>query len=744
MNEMNQEFGASRKMLGLKKARYSFAVLSVMALTGFVLTIVSLSLLMASKSYADQTVLTQTAVTVTSSCEMTSVVDTVHEATVTASTYEDEIGETTITVACNDTNGYAIYAVGFTNNEFGRNDMLGQTTGRTIATGTATSGTTSAWAMKLTPVDNSVKPTIATGYDDYHTVPDTYTKVVSYADSTMTNASGSQFKTTYATYVASLQTPDTYVGKVKYTLVHPADTTNTPCGDTYTIIYNRNGGSGSMESQTACVDRAIGLLPNGFTAPASITENQFAAWNTEVDGSGYTYYAGQSVMNLANAGETVTLYAQWVPKYIQDFTGSTCQVVASERPFTVYDRRDGNDYTVRFIEGACWMTQNLRITGTVNAQYSNFSTYNSVNVCEEDLTAGNSNDISRCHDSGNATNGVWYNYAAASAKTITGSSNTAVATEDICPAGWSLPSYDTSNAAGSINSLSSTSATSILIFSPATGGLYGDGSSLYGGDGYWWSATASLHTSRYQLAYVGGSLNTGSNNRIRGLSIRCTRVPVPNEDLTYMQNITSGYVASMAEGDTALLRDRRDGNEYTVAKIQGALWMTQNLRIAGVVGSQDSNFSTYSSVNVCEGDLTSGNSTTELRCHVPEEIEDGVWYNFASASAKTITGDSSAVATEDICPAGWHLPGYDANNSPGSINSLTSTSATSVTMFLPEVGGYYRNGLLNNANTQGVWWQSAPYGAGHSWSLNYFNNNNGLVIDYGFRSDGLRIRCVHL
>ena len=60
---------------------------------------------MVSKSYADQTVLTQTAVTVTSSCEMTSVVDTAHEATVTASTYEDEIGETTITVACNDTNG---------------------------------------------------------------------------------------------------------------------------------------------------------------------------------------------------------------------------------------------------------------------------------------------------------------------------------------------------------------------------------------------------------------------------------------------------------------------------------------------------------------------------------------------------------------------------------------------------------------------------------------------------------------
>ena len=743
MNEMNHKFGASRKMLGLKKERQSFAVLSVMALTGFVLTIVSLSLLMVSKSYADQTVLTQTAVMVTSSCEMTSVVDTAHEATVTASTYEDEIGETTITVACNDTNGYAIYAVGFTNNEFGRNDMLGQTSGRLINTGTAVSGETSGWAMKLTPVDNSVRPTIATGYDDYHTVPDTYTKVVSYVDSTMTNASGSQFKTTYATYVASLQTPDTYVGKVKYTLVHPADTTNTPCGDTYIIVYNRNGGTGSMESQTACVDRAIGLLPNGFTAPELVTESQFAAWNTELDGSGYTYYAGQSVANLASAGETVTLYAQWVPKYIQDFTGTTCQKVASERPFTVYDRRDGSDYTVRYIEGACWMTQNLRITGIINSQYSNFSTYDNINLCDGDVTSGNSYDYVRCHNSNNNSKGVWYNYAAVSANTIIGSSNDETAIEDICPANWHIPNYDEANTAGSVNSLSSTSSVSVLSFAPVIGGRYYKGSIGFTDSGYWWSATASSVTGRYVLSYNGTSLGTGDYNRGDGRYVRCVRKSNTINEVSYMQDVTSEMVENMGEGDTAILMDRRDDNAYTVAKIQGALWMTQNLRITGVVSSQYSNFSTYGSVNVCEGDLTSGDSTTELRCHVPEEIEDGVWYNFASASAKTITGSSSAVAVEDICPAGWQLPGYDANNSPGSINSLTSTSAVSATMFLPEVGGFYRSGLLRNASSQGVWWQSAPNGGG-SWSLNYFNSNNSLAIDYGLRSDGYRIRCVHL
>ncbi len=514
--------GAEMKM---KRAKRSAAFLCASAVVVLVFTIVSSRLLGTSRTFADTTITEEALITVTSSCEMTAVVDTVHETTVTASTYADDIGETTITVVCNDANGYAIYATGFTNNEFGRNDMLGQTTGRTIATGTADSGNTSAWAMKLAAVSNSVAPTIVTGYDDYHAVPNDYTKVASFADSTMENPDGSKFKTTYAAFVASSQAPDTYSGKVKYTLVHPADTTDTPCNGTYTIIYNRNGGTGSMDSQTACVDRAIGLLPNGFTPPAPVDENQFAVWNTEADGSGYTYYTGQSVTNLASSGGSVTLYAQWAPKYIQDMTVSMCEIVANETPFTVYDRRDGNDYTIRYIEGACWMTQNLRITGTVNSQYSNFSTYSNVDVCEGDLTVGDTFDYARCHDSGNKTNGVWYNYASASAKTITGAPNETVATEDICPANWHLPSSDSADVAGSVDSLSSTSATSILKFVPVDGGYYYGGLLRSTGHGYWWSTTASNGNSRLFLDYTGSSfMISGFYSRGNGNYIRCVRV----------------------------------------------------------------------------------------------------------------------------------------------------------------------------------------------------------------------------
>jgi hypothetical protein len=484
------------------------------------LTVICASLL-SMQTVSAEVASTQASVTVTSSCEMSSDIDTAHSAELAPGIYRDGIGETTITTICNDANGYAIYANGYTNNELGRNDMLGQNSGRTIATGTADSGDTSAWAIRLTAVDNSVAPTITTGWNAYHAVPNEFTKVVSFANSTMTNASGSKFKVTFAAYATSAQAADTYVGKVRYTLIHPANSAETPCVGTYTINYDSNGGTGNMDSQTVCADRAIGLLPNGFTPPAPVAENQFAVWNTEADGSGYTYLAGQSVSNLASVGGSVTLYAQWAPKYIQDMTASMCQIVASENPFTVYDRRDGNDYTIRYIQDACWMTQNLRITGTVNRQYSNFSTYENVNVCEQDFTTGNGNDYeyTKCHDSDNTANGVWYNYVAASAKTIIGTSNNALATEDICPANWHLPS--------SFSSLSSVSATSIVKFVPVTGGRYYSGNSSPSdiGSGYWWSSTAYNGTYRNHLIYNGSSLEVKYANGFRsvGLYIRCSR-----------------------------------------------------------------------------------------------------------------------------------------------------------------------------------------------------------------------------
>ena len=61
--------------------------------------------------------------------------------------YTDDIGESTITAICNDSAGFAIYAIGYSNDEYGNNTLVNTTTPtQTIASGTATSGATSNWA----------------------------------------------------------------------------------------------------------------------------------------------------------------------------------------------------------------------------------------------------------------------------------------------------------------------------------------------------------------------------------------------------------------------------------------------------------------------------------------------------------------------------------------------------------------------------------------------------------------------
>ena len=204
-------------------------------------------------------------------------------------------------------------------------------------------------------------------------------------------------------------------------------------------------------------------------------------WNTEPDGSGHFYRARQSVTNLASAGGSVTLYAMWAPKYMQDLTAEMCSMAATENPFTVYDRRDGSDYTVRYIAGACWMTQNLRITGVINQEYSDFTRVENFDPCTGDLTSGGSYTEPRCHDSGNTTDGVWYNYAAASAGQIATNSISTAATESVCPKNWSLPTHKSGGGAGTIESVFD----SRTIFNIVSSGTYSGGSLVNTDYGYW-------------------------------------------------------------------------------------------------------------------------------------------------------------------------------------------------------------------------------------------------------------------
>ena len=82
---------------------------------------------------------------------------------------------------------------------------------------------------------------------------------------------------------------------------------NYPVAGAYTVVFDKNGGSGTMENQTFFIDFNHFLNANDFTRKGYY----FSGWNTQADGSGIGYENGESVMNLAGNGESVTLYAQW-------------------------------------------------------------------------------------------------------------------------------------------------------------------------------------------------------------------------------------------------------------------------------------------------------------------------------------------------------------------------------------------------------------------------------------------------
>ena len=77
----------------------------------------------------------------------------------------------------------------------------------------------------------------------------------------------------------------------------------------YSVHFDPNGGTGTMDDQTFVVDgSAKPLSPNQFTR----TNYVFRGWNTMPDGTGTHYDDEEAVNNLSTTdGDVVTLYADW-------------------------------------------------------------------------------------------------------------------------------------------------------------------------------------------------------------------------------------------------------------------------------------------------------------------------------------------------------------------------------------------------------------------------------------------------
>ena len=162
---------------------------------------------------ATGTVVTDTVqVTIDSACTITSTeASNTYSATMTNGQLKSDFGSTTMSISCNDAGGWHVTAVGDGADATDKTAMNATATGADIATGTATSGATSNWAMKVTGGT-------ASGFTTFAGVPGSATDVASSSNST----SQSEIVTTYQVFISATQAADTYTGVVKYTLAHPA------------------------------------------------------------------------------------------------------------------------------------------------------------------------------------------------------------------------------------------------------------------------------------------------------------------------------------------------------------------------------------------------------------------------------------------------------------------------------------------------------------------------------------------
>jgi hypothetical protein len=194
-----------------------FFLLSLTCLSAMSLTLPSV--------FADESTVDVVTINVSSSCTLSATGTGSHTATVGNGQTVSDIGTTNLNVICNDNSGYAIYAIGYTDDVHGKTVLTNPALGSAndIITASSVTAGTSSWAMKLASTAGTYTPTIVSDYASYHAVPEEYTKVAYYAASTDAgaNAVGSSLSTTYRAYVSQTQPAGRYVGQVKYTLVHP-------------------------------------------------------------------------------------------------------------------------------------------------------------------------------------------------------------------------------------------------------------------------------------------------------------------------------------------------------------------------------------------------------------------------------------------------------------------------------------------------------------------------------------------
>ena len=707
-------------------------------------------------------VVDQINITVPVSCTMSGTGMNSHNANISNGTYQPDIGTTTLHAFCNDNNGFAIYAAGYTGDEIGgvnSNKLVGtnDSVNAVIESGIATSAGSpdiSNWAMKLTmtqdsgdtSTDNaftidsapnvSLPSTAESGatqapFSQYHVVPNEYVKVA-HKDSTtdMTATTGGvKLTTTYAAYISKTQPADTYSGQVIYTLVHPASAAVPLPAGKIGVNYNANGSSFTGGTTTNNVVYA--------NSPMYIATTPLIAKSPNVADNGtkntaYTSDTRAVVPISATGASKMKVVVQY------GVSAGTGLLVIPE-----YWNGDGFPFTYEMVSD-----------GSNNA--FNTATY---------IFDGDSITM------------YMENFAGS------------IPTTDYDYGFWAqvYPIYTTEQSGTELTDEFTTFAVDTGTYT-ATTDWYGSWYGNINGEYYDFMNEAEV------TSFLSENMSTLSGTTIdlyRGLTFTeaYTRANKSQDGGYYkQQELTKSMCNTIAITQNQTLKDVRDNNIYMVGKLKdGNCWMLDNLALdpadattAANMNESNTNATAAAIINFLNGgSSTTGWSNTAVANvttnfnnndgYIQPRINNaskntlvtsygpastngqakvGIYYNFCAASAGTYCyaqnsdvdkPDTIIDADQDICPANWRMPtggnsgeyytlaqkyGSDATNT----NSLQYNLSTS----LP---GSYANSSAYDQGSYGSWWSSTYYGSLNMYSLDVnlttVSSTNGNMRHYG-------------
>ena len=412
---------------------------------------------------------------------------------------------------------------------------------------------------------------------------------------------------------------------------------------------------------------------------------------------------------------------------------------------TLVDTRDNNTYTVsKLADGKCWMTQNLRIIDkTITPADSNVTANYTIPASSiNGFNAYNTNNAYL-----DSIHGGYYTWTTATAGTGTTalSANGHNTTVSICPKGWRLP---TSGASGEFQALyNNYNSSSSIMSAPAKFSLSGAtyNNSYFEGEGSYWSSTVSSIYKAYYLGLTTSDVNPSRDDHgymLNGFSVRCIADDkLSLDNIANMQDMTPEICAKAQTHQTATLRDTRDGNTYTVAKLKdGKCWMTQNLRIINkTITPADSDVTT--NYNIPASSINGFSSNNTSNAYVDS---DGGLYTWYTATAGTGTQSMSTQgqnATVSICSKGWRLPTsgnggeFEAlNNRYSSISDLTANADFTFS-------GRVHSSSRGYQGSSGYYWSSTVNSSSNAYHL-LLNTSYVYPANHSSKNYGFSVRCI--